>query len=54
MMTYEVILKNIYGSTKVLRVDAATCMDARREALLDVGSFGHWTIVESRLVSVKY
>jgi hypothetical protein len=54
MMVYEVRMKNVNGRTKVLRVNAATCMDARREALLDVGSFGMWTIVDSKLVSVRY
>lgn len=55
MMVYEVRMKNTTnGRTKVLRVDAMNCMDANREALLDVGSFGHWTIVNSKLVSVKY
>ena len=55
MMVYEVRMKNVNdGRTKVLRVNAETCMDANREALLDMGSFGHWTVVESKLVSVKY
>ena len=54
MMVYEVRMKNVNGRTKVLRVNAATCMDAHREALLDMGSFGMWTIVDSKLVSVRY
>lgn len=54
MMVYEVRMKNADGRTKVLRVNAKTCMDANREALLDMGAFGMWTVVESKLVSVKY
>lgn len=55
MMVYEVRMKNtVDGRTKVLRVNAETCMDANREALLDMGAFGHWTIVDSKLVSVRY
>ena len=55
MMVYEVkVANNITGRTKVLRVSAATCVDANREALLDMGAFGMWTVVESKLVSVKY
>ena len=55
MMVYEVRMKNtVDGRTKVLRVNAETCMDANREALLDMGSFGMWTVVDSKLVSVRY
>ena len=55
MMVYEIKMKNtVDGRTKVLRVNAATCMDANREALLDMGAFGMWTVVESKLVSVRY
>ena len=54
MMVFEVRMENMDGRTKVLRVEAATCMDARRQALMDMGAFGHWTVVESKLVSVKY
>lgn len=55
MMVYEVRMKNTTnGRTKVLRVDAKTCMDAHREALLEMGAFGMWTVVNSKLVSVKY
>lgn len=55
MMVYEVRMKNTTnGRTKVLRVNAATCMDANREALLTMGSFGHWTILNSKIVSVRY
>ena len=55
MMVYEVRMKNTAsGRTKVLRVNAMNCMDAHRAALLDMGAFGMWTVVESKLVSVKY
>ena len=55
MMVYEVRMKNtVNGRTKVLRVNAKTCMDANREALLTMGSFGHWTILNSKIVSVRY
>ena len=55
MMVYEVKMKNItIGRMKVLRVDAMNCMDAHRAALLTMGSFGMWTVVDSKLVSVKY
>jgi len=55
MMVYEVRMKNTTnGRTKVLCVDAMNCMDAHREALLAMGAFGMWTVVDSKLVSVKY
>ena len=55
MIVYEVSLKNDEsGMTKVLRVDAINCMDAHRKALMTMGSFGHWTILNSKIVSVKY
>ena len=55
MMVYEVSLKNDEsGMTKVLLVDANNCMDAHRKALMTMGSFGYWTILNSRIVSVKY
>ena len=55
MMVYEVRMKNTAnGRTKVLRVDAKTCMDAHRQALMSMGSFGHWTILDSKIVSVRY
>ena len=55
MMVYEVKMKNTSnGRTKVLRVDAKTCMDAHRKALMNMGSFGHWTILNSKIVSVRY
>ena len=55
MMVYEVSLKNNEsGMTKVLRVDAINCMDANRKALMTMGSFGHWTILNSKIVSVRY
>lgn len=55
MMVYEVSLKNDEsGRTKVLRVDANNCMDANRKALMTMGSFGHWTILNSKIVSVRY
>ena len=55
MMVYEVSMKNDEsGRTKVLRVDAINCMDAHRKALMTMGSFGHWTILNSKIVSVKY
>ena len=55
MMVYEVIMKNMVdGRTKVLRVDAMTCMDANRQALTRMGEFGHWTILNSKIVSVRY
>ena len=55
MMVYEVRMKNTAnGRTKVLRVDAESCMDAHRRALLTMGSFGMWTVLNSCLVSVKY
>lgn len=55
MMVYEVkVANNVTGRTKVLRVDAESCMDAHRKALLTMGSFGHWTILNSCLVAVNY
>ena len=55
MMVYEVSLKDtISGRTKVLLVDAINCIDAHRKALMTIGSFGHWTILNSKIVSVKY
>ena len=55
MMVYEVKMKNTSnGRTKVLRVDAMTCMDAHRKALMSMGSFGHWTILNSCLVAMNY
>ena len=54
MMVYEVKMKSVNGRTKVLRVDAETCMDAHRSALLAMGAFGKWTVVGSKLVSVRY
>ena len=55
MMVYEVSLKNDEsGMTKVLLVDAINCMDAHRKALMTMGSFGHWTILNSKIVSVRY
>ena len=55
MMVYEVRMKNTNnGRTKGLRVNAATCMDAHRKALMSMGSFGHWTILNSKIVSVRY
>ena len=55
MMVYEVkVANNVTGRTKVLRVDAESCMDAHRKALLSMGSFGHWTILNSCLVAVNY
>lgn len=55
MMVYEVRMKNTTnGRTKVLRVDAMNCMDAHRQALMNMGSFGHWTILNSKIVSVRY
>ena len=55
MMVYEVSLKNTTsGRTKVLHVDAINCMDANRKALMTMGSFGHWTILNSKIVSVRY
>ena len=55
MMVYEVRMKNTTsGRTKVLRVDAMNCMDANRQALMSMGSFGHWTILNSKIVSVRY
>lgn len=55
MMVYEVSLKNTTsGRTKVLRVDAINCMDANRKALTTMGSFGHWAIMNSKIVSVRY
>ena len=55
MMVYEVkVANNVTGRTKVLRVDAESCMDAHRAALLNMGAFGMWTVVDSKLVSVRY
>ena len=55
MMVYEVkVANNATKRTKVLRVDAMTCMDAHRKALMSMGSFGHWTILNSKIVSVRY
>ena len=55
MMVYEVRMKNTTnGRTKVLRVAAMDCMDAHRQALMSMGSFGRWTIEDSKLVSVRY
>ena len=55
MMEYEVkISNNVTKRTKVMRVEAETCMDAHRQALLAMGAFGHWTVVDSKLVSVRY
>ena len=55
MMVYEVSLKDTTsGRTKVLRVDAINCMDAYRKAMMTMGSFGHWTILNSKIVSVRY
>ena len=55
MMVYEVSLKDtISGRTKVLCVDAINCMDANKKALMTMGSFGHWIILNSKIVSVRY
>ena len=55
MMVYEVSLKNDESRmTKVLLVDANNCMAAHRTALMTMGSFGHWTILNSKIVSVRY
>ena len=55
MMVYEVSLKDtISGMTKVLCVDAINCMDANKKALMTMGSFGHWIILNSKIVSVRY
>ena len=55
MMVYEVkVANNVTKRTKILRVEAESCMDAHRQALLTMGSFGMWTVLNSCLVSVKY
>lgn len=55
MMVYEVkVANNVTKRTKVLRVVAESCMDAHRQALLTMGSFGMWTVLNSCLVSVNY
>ena len=55
MMVYEVSMKDTTsGRTKVLLVDANNCMDAHRKALMTMGSFGNWTILNSKIVSVRY
>lgn len=55
MMVYEISLMNVASSrTTILRVDGINCIDACKKARMAMSQQRNWTILSSKLVSVRY